>query len=79
MLIFANGPHESIEFGPLTCVSGLCVRELRAQDHEYLLFVQDCLDPRSSVNHGTIDGALGVPDDWTCASDRWHVEVWTGS
>ena len=59
-------------------LGSLTRQEPPAEDHEYLLFVQCCPDPGSSLDDRAIDGALGVPDDRTRASHRWHTEVWTG-
>jgi hypothetical protein len=52
-------------------------QEPPAEDHEYILFVQCCPDPGSSLRDRAIDEVLGVPDDRTRAPHRWHTEVST--
>jgi hypothetical protein len=61
--------------GPVMTLDSLTLQEPPVEDHEYLLFVQCCPDPGSSLDDRVIDGALGVLDDRTRASHRWHAEL----
>ena len=63
--------------GPVMDLGSLTMQEPPVEDHEYLLFVQCCPDPGSSLDDRAIDGALGVPDDRTRAPHRWHAELGT--
>jgi hypothetical protein len=62
-------------------LGSLTMQEPPVEDHEYLLFVQCCPDPGSSLDDREIDKALGVLDDRTRAPHRWRTEVeaWTDS
>jgi hypothetical protein len=61
--------------GPVMTLGSVTIQEPPIDDHEYLLFVQCCPDPGDSLDDRAIDGALGVPDDRTRASHRWHAEL----
>jgi hypothetical protein len=63
--------------GPVMSLGSLTMQEPPGEDHEYLLFVQCCPDPGSSLDDRAIDVALGVPGDRTRATHRWHTEVET--
>jgi hypothetical protein len=63
--------------GPVMDLGPVTIQEPPIEDHEYLLFVQCCPDRGDSLDDRAIDGALGVPDDRTRASHRWHAELGT--
>jgi hypothetical protein len=64
--------------GPVMDLDSLTTQEAPVDDHEYFLFVQCFTDPGSSLSYEAIDGALGVPNDWTRVPHRWHAAVSTG-
>jgi hypothetical protein len=63
--------------GPVMDLGSLTIQEPPAEDHEYFLFVQCCPDSGRSLHDRVIDRALGVTDDRTRASHRWHTEMST--
>jgi hypothetical protein len=63
---------------PVMDLDSVTRQEPPAEDHEYLLFVQSCPDPGSYLGDQAIDGALGVPNDWTRVPHRWRTVIWPG-